>query len=177
CELWSSTGWWGKHVLRKWERKFFLSFEYAAKALYGGLIRFASHSVYGLADTEVYMTVKSPSADIFKNPEVRKFRDLGAQGVVITVPHYQGFTDTVPALARQGVDFLDVAGTDEILLTVVAPADWKYDLKAGAPLFTMEILTGEKSKRVAIQAPIRDLGTMLRDLQARGIPVEHLYDY
>jgi len=175
--LWSTTAFLGKYPLRKFERKYFLSTEYGVKAVYAWLIRMASHSVYGLADTEVYTTVKNAPARIFENPDVKKIKDLGDGTCVITVPHYQGFTDTVPSLARQGVQFLDLAGADEILVTVIAPAGWKYDLGEGSELFTMEILTGAGLRRVAVQAPVKSLGAMLREFEARGIRLEHLFDY
>lgn len=175
--LWSTTGFFGKHFLRKCERKFFLSLEYGVKSIYAGVIRLASHSVYGIADTEVYVTVSDIPDRAFENPDVKKIQPAGAHSWVITVPHYQGFTDTVLGLARQGVQFEDIAGNDEILLTIVVPAAWNYDLAAGRPLFAMELLNGAGLKRIAIQAPVKSLGHMLREIEAKNLRVEHLFDY
>ena len=175
--LWSKTGVFGSGFLRKSERKFFLSLEYGVKFLYAGVIRLATHSVYGIADTMVYASVTNIPDPVFENPNVKKIKQLGEHSWIITLPHYQGFTDTVPGLARQGVEFIEIAGNDEILITVVAPAAWKYDLADGRPLFTMELLTGLEFKRVAIQAPVKSLGKMLREIEAKGLRVEHLFDY
>lgn len=175
--LWTDTPFFGPHFLRKLERKAFLSLEYAAKWAYAGVIGAASHAVYGVADTRVYATLRSLPVEALKDPEVKRIQTLKDGSVLITVPHYQGFTDTVPKLAELGVDFVEVAGNDEILMTLVAPQAWNYDLNAGAELFSLDCLDGSGLKRVAVQAPIRSLGAMLRQLKAQNLQLEHLYDY
>jgi len=175
--LWSRNKFFGPHFPRKLERKFFLSLEYGVKSLYAGVIRLASHAVYGVADTEVYATVRNIPDHAFANPDVKKIKPLADGACIITVPHYQGFTDTVPKLARLGVDFEEIAGNDEILITILAPSNWSYDLSAGQPLFTMDLLAGLAQKRVAIQAPVKALGAMLREIEAKHLTIEHLYDY
>jgi hypothetical protein len=174
--LWTTTGFFGNHFPRKCERKFFLGLEYGVKTVYGGLIGLASHSVYGVADTQVYAMVTHPPAHL-TSPDVKVVKLLPDGTAIITVPHYQGFTDTVPVLARDGVDFIEVAGNDEILMTVIAPANWNYDLSAGKPLFTMQLLSNPEFKRVAVQTPIRSLSAMLRELDSKNMRVEHLFDY
>ncbi|HYR22081.1 MAG TPA: hypothetical protein VEP30_04030 [Chthoniobacterales bacterium] len=175
--LWSTTGFFGPHFLRKCERKIFLSCEYALKSIYAGVIRLASHSVYGIADTEVYASVHKIQESAFADRQVKKIKQIDDDTCIITVPHYQGFTDTVPTLARQGVQFDEIAGNDEILLTLIAPAEWNYDLTAGHPLFIMSLLTGNSRKRVAVQAPVKSLSQILQEMDAKGLKLEHLFDY
>ena len=175
--LWSATNFFGPHFVRKWERKFFLSFEYGAKWLYAAVIRAASHAVYGVADTEIYASAHHIPDAAFAIPGIKKVKSLGAGAWVVTLPHYQGFTDTVPALARLGVDFDEVAGNDEILLTLIAPAAWNYNLTDGRPLFAMDRLTDAAQKRVAVQVPIKSLGKILREIESGGLRLEHLFDY
>jgi hypothetical protein len=175
--LWSGTGFLGPHFIRKIERKLFLSLEYGTKALYAGLIRLASRAVYGVADTRVYATVSRVSDRALAEPEVKKIQELESGSWLMTVPHYQGFTDTVPRLADLGVEFEEIAGNDEILLTLVAPAAWSFDLASGRALFSMEMLASPGRKRVAIQAPVKALGAMLRKIKAEHLELEHLYDY
>jgi len=175
--LWSTTGFFGPHFLRKCERKFFLSLEYGVKCIYAGVIRLASHSVYGTADTEIYASLTNVPDTAFENSGMKKIKQLGDGSWIVTLPHSQGFTDVVPGLARQGVQFNNIAGNDEILVTVVAPATWQYDLADGRALFTMELLAGSEFKRIAIQAPVKSLGRMLQEIEARGLRIEHLFDY
>ena len=175
--LWTKTPFFGWNFLRKTERKLILSTEYGFKSIYAAVIRLASHAVYGVADTRVYATARTIPANAFDDPDVKKIQDFDDGSTLITVPHYQGFTDTVPKLAALGVDFVEVAGNDEILLTIVAPADWQYDLSAGMELFSQDMLASPGEKRVAIQAPIASLGAMLREIQGKKLRIEHLYDY
>ncbi|MDB5259387.1 MAG: dehydrogenase [Candidatus Taylorbacteria bacterium] len=174
--VWKDTDFWGPHMARKIERKFFLSAEYGVKAIYAKIIGFGTHATYGIADTEIYAHA-SGNAAVLDNPKVRKVRELADHSFIITVPHYQGFTDTVPSLAQQGLAFSDVAGSDEMLMTVVAPKDWKYDLQAGSELFSMPIIIDSAFKRVAIQVPIKSMSSMLEQLRSEHILVEHLFDY
>lgn len=176
-DLWTTTEFFGPHFLRKCERKFFLGLEYGVKVIYAAVLRLASHSVYGVADDEVYTSVTNIPEDAFANANVKRIKQLAEHSWIISVPHYQGFTDTVPELARQGVDFSEIAGNDEILVTVVAPTSWKFNLSEGKALFTMELLNDAKLQRVAIQAPVKSLGRILREIETKGIRVEHLFDY
>lgn len=174
--LWKDQSVFGPHILRKLERRVFLTLEYGVKAVYGWLIRIATHSIFGIADTEIYVSVQNAPDDIFQNPKIHKVKDLGNHSYIITVPHYQGFTATVPVLARQGIKVIDFAGNTEILLTAVAPHNWKYDLKAGNLLFTMDMMTNA-DKRIAVQVPTKSFSEILSQLESEGVKIEHLYDY
>ncbi len=176
-ELWSAHDIFGPNFLRKSERKFWLSLEYGIKTVYAGIIRRASRSVYGVADTEVSASGHDLSEAALNRPGVRRVQELGPRHWIFTVPHYQGFTDTVPLLARDGVEFEEIAGNDEIMLTLIAPAAWNYNLSAGKPLFTMTLLTGPDAKRVAVQVPVKSLGAILREMDAKNLRLEHLFDY
>jgi len=175
-ELWSTTGFFGRHFPRKCERKFFLSVEYGVKSIYAAVIRLASRAIFGIADTEIYLSARGVSDLSLHRPHVRRVQQLGNGHWILAVPHYQGFTDTIPVLARDGLEFDEIAGNDEMLLTVVAPAGWSYNLTAGQPLFTMPLLTGE-SQRIAVQVPIKSLSHVLREIDAKHLRLEHLFDF
>ena len=174
--LWSKTDFFGPHFLRKCERKFFLSVEYGVKCVYAAAMRAGSHAVYGVADTEIFASMRAMPDGAFAVPGLKKIQPTADGGWIVTLPHYQGFTDTAPVLAKLGAEFGEVAGNGEILLTLLAPAAWNYDLPAGRALFTMPLLTGDARKRVAVQAPAKSLGEILRQIDARGLKLEHLFD-
>jgi hypothetical protein len=176
-ELWTTNKFFGPHFLRKCERKFFLSLEYGIKSVYAAVIGWASHSAYGVADTEVHASVRNLGDAALAHPGIRRVQNLGGGRAIITVPHYQGFTDLMPLLARDRLQFDEIAGNDEIMLTLVAPSEWTYDLGAGRPLFSMALLTGPAFKRVAIQVPVKALSDTLREIDAKNLRLEHLYDY
>lgn len=174
--LWKETDFFGPSMTRKLERKVFLSLEYGVKAGYAYLIGLGSHAVYGIADTEIYISATNVPESVFDDVRFKKIKDLGDGTYIMTIPHYQGFTDTVPLLVEQGVQFIDIAGNNEIFMTAVAPSDWNYTLSKGKLLFTMKMLNSD-SKRIAVQVPVKDLSVMLSTLLKEGVVLEHLYDF
>lgn len=174
--LWKKTHLFGPDLVRKWERKTFLSLEYGTKAVYAGLIRVGSHAVYGVADTEIYAAVQDAPDGMFQDERVRKIKDLGDRCYLIMLPHYQGFTDTAPGLAQEGIQFVDLAGNGEILVTAIAPPGWNYDLSDGRLLFTMNMLTSTR-RRIAVQVPTKSLTKILVQLKTEKVELEHLFDY
>ena len=177
--LWTKTSFFGPHLLRKFERKSFLSLEYGVKAGYAALILQATHAAFGIAATEVYVSASQVQPAIFNDPKVKKIEDLGDGNYIMTVPHYQGFTDTVPVLAEKGVQFNDLAGNNEILMTAIAPSDWQYapNIKEGSLIFEMPILTSPELKRIALQVPVYALTDTINTLLRMNVTLEHLYDY
>lgn len=74
---------------------------------------------------------------------------------------------------------MQIAGNDEIMLTVVTPKNWNYDLPVdeGTVLFTENFLTQPDVKRIAFECPVRSLHSVLNHLASRGIQIEHIYDF
>jgi len=175
--LWRETPFWGKDFLRKCERKVFLSLEYGVKAGYAWIIKAATRSVYGIAETEVDASLLRPQDSLFTDPRLRRIEAVGDSLVIVALPHYQGFTDVLPGLARKGARFLDVCGNDEIMGTIIAPGAAGYHPPAGQVLFTMPVLTATDSVRIALQIPVSDLTRVLSDLGPQGARLEHLFDY
>lgn len=175
--VWTDTSFFEGSLVRNFERKFILSLEYGAKGVYAGVIRVGTHLVYGLPDDIDYMTVRASQAMLSGEPTVHIVKDLGNGRYIISTPHYQGFTDVIPRLSDNGVQFVEIGGTSEILVTALAPEHWSYNLPAGKVLFTVPILTNPGTHRLAIQAPVAHLAGILKSLQMSGVAIEHLYDY
>src|SRR6266404_4401719 len=179
-ELWEETSFWGKHPIRKWERKFILSVDYGLEAIYAGVLQTASHVTYGVESAETYAWIENAPEAVFQEfPRIKKAKGVGALSAVVIIPRYQEFTDTAVKLTRHGVRFVQIAGNDEIMLTVLAPEGWQYDLPAGESslLFTERLMTQPGIQRFAIECSVRSLHLALNDAVARGIRIEHIYDY
>lgn len=174
--LWTETPLWGPGMLRKWERKLALSAEYGLKAVYAWMIRRGTGAAYEAEDLEVHAWVDE-APDVFADRRVRTIKTVSPRSLIVVIPRYEAFTEVVTTLARQGVRFRDIAGNDEILLTVVAPAGWSYPLEQGEPVFGEEILTNPAAKRIAVKAPVASLPSILAGVESRGATIEHLYDY
>jgi hypothetical protein len=177
-QLWTATPWSGDDLLRQVERHFALSTEYGAKALYGGLIKLATQSVYDPAlPTTAVVIDRWPSAEVAL-PDLRRIGKAGS-GVLATVPRYEGFKTYAAALAAKGVNFQEVAGNHgPLLVSLIAPLDAPPPSAPSRLLFTQPMLTQPGTERRVLTVPVAELSAALRDWATqRGVLVEHLYDY
>lgn len=176
--LWAETNFFGPNFVRKIERKLFLSLEYSVKTVYAGFIGAGSHSVYGVESVDTYVVVKNiKDLSFSKHPEVKKVKQLDNGQYEIIIPRYQPFTDIVPELSKEGVQFIDIAGNKEIFLTALVDRNLKFSLTKGQIIFETNILTNPKQKRIALSVPVESLGQVLQDLQSKFGFIEHIYDY
>jgi hypothetical protein len=140
----------------------------------------ASHLTYGVESADTYTWIENAPETLFREfPRVKKGKDVSAQSYVAIIPRYQEFTDLAVKLANRDAHFAQIAGNDEIMLTVAAPKSWNYDLpaKEASLLFTEDFLTQPDVRRIAFECPVRSLHSVLNHLAAHGIKTEHIYDY
>ena len=177
-ELWTETSLIGWNPVRKWERKAALTLEYGVKAFYGLLIGGGSQGVYGTVDVNDYVWIKNASEELFTElPRVQKVKQLGEGEYIAIIPRYQEFTTVSEQLADRHIQYIDIAGNDEIMFTAIASKDWNYDEKNGELLFTTRILTNPEKKRVAIRTSVINLNKVLKSLREDSVKIEHIYDY
>jgi len=179
-ELWKDTPLWGKHPVRKWERKFILSMDYGLESVYAWILERASRLTYGLESDETHTWIENAPETLFREfPRIKNVKQVGPQSFVVIIPRYQEFTERAIELAKRDVHFVQIAGDDEIMLTIVAPKNGSYDLPAsnGSVLFTENFLTQPDLKRIALECPVRSLHSVLNFFSTRAIKIEHIYDY
>ena len=158
--VWSDVPFLGPDFVRKFERKLQISAAQGFQAIYAWLIRAGTGAVYGAPDEKVYMRV-------MRDGEVE----------VAELPHYQGFTDGAPVLASEGVDFIDIAGNDEIVVSVIAADEWDGELPA-EKVFDMEVLSRPENERLLLKVMVEDLGDLLRQIEKdQQLELEHIFDY
>jgi FAD/FMN-containing dehydrogenase len=176
--LWRETPVRGAHQIRKWERRLILSAEMLVKAQYATLLTVGTRLSYGKADREIEAVVQGvESANLATVAGTGVMAPVEGGALAIRLPRYEAFRDAVGQLAEQGARFVEISGNDEILLTTIVPATWRYDLPQGQVVFSREILTDPQKKRLGIVAPVPALHEVLQSLRAQGIAVEHIYDY
>jgi hypothetical protein len=176
--MWSETHFWGAHPIRKWERKIFLSIDYGIEALYCWVIEKGTHASYGVEPSETYVWIENAGEDVFaQEPALRKVQAVGSGAFIAIIPRYQEFTDVAVRLARRNVHFVEIAGNDEIALTVLAPSEWKPAAPGAEFLFSMPLATHPETVRVAMRAPVSALHEVLNGLSGPGVRLEHIYDY
>lgn len=176
-ELWTETGFWGKDNIRKWERKYALTTEYGAKAIYGWVIKKLTKMGY-----EPPLPVTVAVVDHYPQkietdfPEVTLVKRLEANRAIITLPRYDAFKNHSMALAKAGVEFEEIAGNrSKIVISILVPCEWKGE-KYNA-LMVQPILTRPDIKRVVLTVPVAALGKTLLALNQPDIELEHIYDF
>ena len=123
---------------------------------------------------------RAPTLPTAPTLDIKPIAAQAGGAATLTVPRYASFKEHAIALARQGVDFREVAGNGEsaaILITVVAASGWQIPHERARIVFTQPILTRPERARVAFAVPVGALAELLRRLQATGVQVEHIYDY
>ena len=177
---------WGD-VLRRWERRWFLSTEYGVKAIYGWLIKKATKAAYDepLPVTAI-VTDRDPGPAVSGAPDYKRLSSVAKDArTLVTVPRYEAFMPHAQALAAQGLNFVEIAGNrGRILVSLWAKVDDKVpglsdvalDLKAQV-LFEQPILTLPGTRRIALTVPVVRLAEALRQWQKAGVKLEHVYDY
>jgi hypothetical protein len=171
--LWTRTSLLGPHLLRKFERRAWLSLDYGIEAMYCGLITLASHAAYGVEDDMTWVLATKTGPDTFAGiPDIKIERAPAPDAVIVRMPRYQKFTEVATQVIGRGVRFREIAGNREIVVSAVVPSGWSGDLKSGEVLFWSPILTNAVLKRVAIRVPVSELQSVTAVL-----PVEHIYDF
>jgi hypothetical protein len=174
--LWRETPLWGAHPIRKFERRFALSAEYAAKAIYGFVIRLATKTAYGDEDPRTFVRVDRvpPNVSDLVARRVRAMRD-GSQ--VLALPRYEAFTSTAAALAARGTRFLDIAGNDRVLVTAISNGALDWTDESARVLFSRPLATDRARRRIALDVRVTQLGEALAAVHRHGAALEHIYDF
>lgn len=175
--LWTSTPALGPHMFRKWERRAMLTAEYAIKAAYGWLIGLSSEATYGEVDLTIGARLANTTPEVFADGIVTRIAGTPNGDALVRMPRYEAFTGRVLTLLEGGTRFVDIAGNDEILLTALAPAGWSVDNLNAIVVVDERLLNDVTARRIALKVPVRELHTVVPQVQARGARIEHLYDY
>jgi len=179
--LWTGVPLWGPKIIRKWERRFFLTAEYGFKAVYATAIERATHATYASEDDRIQMIVGGwNEATTVQHPTVVQLAKLDSVHTLVSVPRYDKFRDAIRqiSVANDGVRISEIAGNREILLTGVAPMAWHYADFFGRVDYEMPLPTDPSRKRLTVRVPVSELPGVLHRLDAGGqMAVDHIYDY
>src|SRR5262245_3281852 len=177
--LWKETSLWGPDMLRKWERKYMLTSEYGAKAIYSWVIKKATRASYDpTIDVTAVLIDRLPAGTETELPELRTLQYFPDGSALITLPRYDAFKSYSLALAKHGCNFREIAGNRSVILvSALVPRDWVPTTDDPEVLFTQPILTQPALKRVAILVAVDSLGVTLNRLSTAGFQIEHVYDY
>jgi len=176
--LWSKNSFWGPHVIRKWERRTFLTVDYTFEAFYCWLIQIATHLTYGEEPADTYAWIDNAKETLLQQlPRVKVVKQAGPQAFIVDIPRYQEFTAVASELADHDIHFVEIAGNSRITVSILAPQSWRYDRPDAQQLFSAPILTRPEWKRAVLGCDVASLSAVIKTLRSEGIGVEHIYDY
>lgn len=178
--LWTDVPLLGHGMVRKWERRYELTTEYAIKALYGKLIEKATRATYTPALMTTDVVVDSLPEGWTPPPRVSVLQRLPDGRVLLSLPRYFDFRIAATSLARQGVRIADIAGNGAsapILVTAWTSDDRKLAVGDWSVLFEQPLTLPAHTRRVALLMEVGKLSTFLAQAPAMGLTVEHVYDY
>ncbi len=175
-ELWRLPAEAGASWFRRWERRFFLSGEFLAKALWGWVIGVAAGSTFGAEDETMWVWLKAPADERWKKTEgVLQIESLGGEHYLVKTPRYAPFTKLVPALAAAKVRFVEIAGNRNLAATFVLPSG--VELAAGELVSRWPVLTRTGFVREARLLEVGRLAEVMAGLSAIGVKLDHIFDY
>ncbi len=159
-------------ALRDRERAIALGMEYRAKAAYAEVIA-AAVSQVGPDELTLRMIVTGTGA----TPEALAQHDGATvvathdSGIEIETPRYRVLTRLMQQLAEQGVDFVEIAGNDQIMFTLLSTEA----VHPGAIHSRMR--QGFDDYRHLVLIHVSELGNSLRNLRNGTARLEHVHDY
>jgi hypothetical protein len=182
--LWGSVPLFGDGMVRKIERRYALTTEYSIKWAYAAVINKATRAAYepALLVTQVTLhrdtgiTVEGLAAEGLGMVQVLKV--AGPNTVIADVPRYYAFRTTAQTLALKGYKLEEVAGnTGDIMVTFFADTPERMGVLPENILFEQSVISRKNTNRFALLLPVGRLSQFLLDAHAKGVTVEHVYDY
>ncbi|WP_367277981.1 hypothetical protein [uncultured Roseobacter sp.] len=153
--------------LRDRERQIALGLEYRTKAAYAGVISAAVENI-GPDALTLRMIVTGYSGPAQEGVTVVAQRDEGTE---LETLRYRALTELMLSMAQDGTDFVEIAGNDDIMLTVLADTAQFEGARSSMRR------QGYGDYRHLVGLKVRDLGDRLRAFLAAGVTVEHIHDY
>jgi hypothetical protein len=174
--LWRDTPALGPGLLRKWERRYMLTTEWAIKSVYAKALGMATHSAFAVPKTSTFVVVRgyAPTAAA---PAGVELQSRSGDEALLSLPRYQAFTDAAIALARQGVEFREIAGNQGVILvSLVVPAA-REDEHGVKLMLRQEVVSQPGFQRRVLEVPVPALAGLLARHAAAGDRIEHVFDY
>jgi hypothetical protein len=175
--LWSNTTFSGPHLLRKLERRYYLTTELLVKSGYGWLIGLGTKSAYETASLQTAVVLDKLPVGMDTTGLMHNIKALPNGMVLANLPRYAEFNIAANKLAENGVGFTEIAGNKgAIILTVLTdkPLNVTADCKL---LFTQPIFTKPGLNRIAVVTTVKGLSKVLHTFQTGKVNIEHVYDY
>lgn len=165
-------------TLRSWERDFALGTEYFLKIGYAKAIQKALDASSDDEPRDIMFVVATLPPDVLAaEPRIKPIRTLSPDWQLVQAPRYKALTDILSGLLDRGYRVAEIAGNRDILITVIAPASAKLDIRDTTELFSLDLDAKPGFRRAGLKARIDRLVEIKRALTDKGASLEHFYDY
>jgi hypothetical protein len=157
--------------LRDRERNLALGMEFAVKAAYAKVIAKAVAATE-IAKLRIQSVITQISEDQLRNIKGVTIISNLENGILIETPRYRAFTHILHDIARQGGEIIEIAGNDEIMLSVLSDAQ-------NPDLMGIELeRQGYDDYRYLYWLPLKKLASSIRKFDENPeVRLEHIYDY
>lgn len=177
-QLWDLSGPAEGSWLRRWERRFEGTLELSFKTAWAWMIKQGTAAGYDPEAMTIQAWVKQGTTDLAAiDPSIKVLDRLDEHTYLIAMPRYEPFKQAVMNLVSHDARLVEIAGNDEILMTIIAPQNWQDIYHRGVKICEWTILTDPSKKRVALLVPIGQLHEMLPSLEREHLVLDHLYDF
>jgi hypothetical protein len=163
-------------TIRGRERRLALGLEWRGKAAYAGVIAQAAGAA-GAATLTIRSLVSGIPVDQLASIEGVSIIQTQTQGVLIETPRYRAFTKILTQIAMAGGTIVEIAGNDDVMVTVIAGSDAEFKLPSGVSLIKAVGRDGFDTQRILLDVRMSELAPLMRTLSVGDVRLEHVYDY
>lgn len=156
--------------LRDRERALALGIEYGAKAAYAEVIASAVAQV-GPDALRLRLILNDVDQTILEEIDDLTVVEHRAEGIELEAPRYRALTQILQHLALKGANFVEIAGNDDVMFTVLSNA---AELDGSMHSRSRQ---GHHDHRHLVLIKVTALADRLRTLQSDGHRLEHIHDY
>ncbi len=163
--------------LRGYERKLALGGEWVAKSVYAKAIANAVQASGTEAKLTIFTLVAGLSAEMLSAIKDVTVIGPGDGGILIETPRYDRFTHILADIAKAGGTIREIAGNDEIMLTMTMPKGQNdFSVLKGDVIIQLE-RSGFAGDRALVSVKVIDLADVMRRWPVADPGIEHVFDY
>jgi hypothetical protein len=164
------------NTLRGWERRLALGGEWKVKAGYAQVIA-AAVEASGHAPLKIRSVIKWLTKEQLVAIEGVSIIEETSDYIIIETPRYRKFTHILEKLVLMGGVVVEIAGNDEIMLSATGTITDKRGEFSGGEIISRMSRDGYDGERFLVNVKLRNLGTILMEIEHFGLDLEHIYDY
>jgi hypothetical protein len=171
--FWRESSWPTSSYVRSFERRIALSMEYGVKAGYAWLI------AQGAALSPAKLTIRSvvEGAEPLAGADIKTIETRPDGTTIIETPRYRTFTQILLAQMERNRKIVEIAGNNEILVTVLAKDGAPFATAGARELIVVPVQARPGFTRRGYSVRLENLPAFARALRQAGGEFEHAYDY